>query len=451
MRGLRRYGYHDGIMLKEIKMSDYILEMKDITKEFPGVKALSEVCIQVKKGEIHALIGENGAGKSTLMNVLSGVYPFGTYTGQIIYKDELCTFKNVLQSEKKGISIIHQELALIPYLSIAENIFLGNEITKNGVIDWNECISRTKRLMEKVGLEENPNTLITNIGIGKQQLVEIAKALSRNVELLILDEPTSALNENDSIKLLDLLVSLQKEGLTSIMISHKLNEIVRISNSITILRDGMTIETLDCSSSEFSNGVSEDRIIKGMVGREMTDRFPKREEKKIGDIAFEVKNWNVYNEHHSEMKMIDDININVRAGEIVGISGLMGAGRTELAMSIFGRSYGKKISGEIYKNGKKINTSTTNDSIKNGVAYISEDRKKYGLVLISDIKTNTVLSSLEKVSRKFIMDANAEIMGRTEIGQGAEYQMYKCSAACNEFKRRKPAESHSWKMDADGF
>ena len=397
------------MILKEIKMSDYILEMKDITKEFPGVKALSNVCIKVKKGAIHALIGENGAGKSTLMNVLSGVYPYGTYTGDIIYKDELCTFKNVLQSERKGISIIHQELALIPYLSIAENIFLGNETAKNGIIDWNECISRTKQLMEKVGLIENPNTLITNIGIGKQQLVEIAKALSRNVELLILDEPTSALNEHDSIKLLDLLVSLQKEGLTSIMISHKLNEIVRISNAITIIRDGKTIETLDCNSSEFSNGVSEERIIKGMVGRDIVDRFPKRDIE-IGEIAFEVKNWTVHHAQHSEIKMNDDVNIHVRAGEVVGISGLMGAGRTELAMSIFGRSYGKGISGEIYKNGKKISTKTTADSIKNGIAYISEDRKKYGLVLISDIKTNTVLSSLQKVSKNFVMDENAEII-----------------------------------------
>ena len=397
-------------MLKEIKMSDYILEMKDITKEFPGVKALNNVCLQVRQGEIHALIGENGAGKSTLMNVLSGVYPYGSYTGQIIYKNELSTFKNVLQSEKKGISIIHQELALIPYLSIAENIFLGNEITKNGVIDWNECISRTKQLMVKVGLEENPNTPIVNLGIGKQQLVEIAKALSRNVELLILDEPTSALNERDSIKLLDLLLSLQKEGLTSIMISHKLNEIVRISNSITILRDGMTIETLDCSSPEFCNGVSEDRIIKGMVGREIVDRFPKRDHVKIGEVAFEIKNWTVHNEHHSEMIVVDKVNINVRAGEVVGLSGLMGAGRTELAMSVFGRSYGKGISGEVYKNNKKINTGSTADAIKNGIAYISEDRKRYGLVMISDIKTNTVLSSLDKVSKNSVMDSNKEII-----------------------------------------
>ncbi len=391
-------------------MSEYILEMKDITKEFPGVKALDNVCLQVKRGEIHALIGENGAGKSTLMNVLSGVYPYGTYSGEIYYKDEICTFRNVLQSEKMGISIIHQELALIPYLSIAENIFLGNEITKNGTIDRNETILRTKQLLAKVGLNENPNTPIVNLSIGKQQLVEIAKALSRNVELLILDEPTSALNEIDSIKLLDLLKSFQKEGLTSIMISHKLNEIVRISDSITILRDGKTIETLDCHSPEFSNGVSEDRIIKGMVGREIVDRFPKRENVKIGDVAFEIRNWTVHNEHHSEMLVVDNVSINVRAGEVVGISGLMGAGRTELAMSVFGHSYGKGISGEVYKDNKKIDTSNTANAIKNGIAYISEDRKNFGLVLISDIKTNTVMASLDKVSKNNVMDANKEII-----------------------------------------
>jgi len=387
-------------------MSEYILEMRNITKEFHGVKALDNVNLQVKKGEIHALIGENGAGKTTLMNVLSGVYPYGTYTGDIIYKGELCTFKDIAQSEQKGIVIIHQELALIPYLSIAENIFLGNETAKNGIINWNECINRTKQLLEKVGLDENPNTLITNIGVGKQQLVEIAKALSKNVQLLILDEPTSALNEQDSKKLLNLIKSLKERGVTSIMISHKLNEIISIADRITILRDGKTIETLDCHSSE----VSEDRIIKGMVGRELVDRFPKRENVKIGEVIFEIKNWNAYHEQSSDRKVVDNVNIKVRAGEVVGIAGLVGSGRTELAMSVFGRSYGKNISGEVYKNGKKIDTSTVANAIKNGIAYVSEDRKKYGLVLIGNIKDNVVLTSLDKVSKNSVIDGNKEIV-----------------------------------------
>jgi len=386
-------------------MSEYILEMRNITKEFHGVKALDNVNLQVRKGEIHALIGENGAGKSTLMNVLSGVYPYGTYTGDIVYEGEICTFRDIAQSEQKGIVIIHQELALIPYLSIAENIFLGNETAKNGIINWNECISRTKQLLGRVGLDENPNTLITNLGVGKQQLVEIAKALSKNVKLLILDEPTSSLNEQDSQKLLNLIRTLKERGVTSIMISHKLNEIISIADRITILRDGKTIETLDCHASE----VTEDRIIKGMVGRELVDRYPKRENVKIGEVIFEVKNWNVYHEQRSDRKVVDNVSIKVRAGEVVGMAGLVGAGRTELAMSIFGRSYGKGISGEVYKDGKKIDTSTVYNSIKNGIAYVSEDRKKYGLVLISDIKNNVVLTSLEKVSKNSVINENEEI------------------------------------------
>ncbi|HHW48638.1 MAG TPA: ATP-binding cassette domain-containing protein [Clostridiaceae bacterium] len=387
-------------------MSEYILEMRNITKEFPGVKALDNVNLQVKKGEIHALIGENGAGKTTLMNVLSGVYPYGTYTGDIIYNGEICTFKDISQSEQKGIVIIHQEMALIPYLSIAENIFLGNETAKNGIINWNECINRTRQLLEKVGLDENPNTLITNLGVGKQQLVEIAKALSKNVQLLILDEPTSALNEQDSQKLLNLIKTLKERGVTSIMISHKLHEILSIADRITILRDGKTVETLDCHSSE----ITEDRVIKGMVGRELVDRFPKRENVKIGDVIFEIRNWNAYHEQSSERKVVDNVNIKVRAGEVVGIAGLVGSGRTELAMSVFGRSYGKNISGEVYKNGKKINTSTVASAIKNGIAYLSEDRKKYGLVLIGNVKDNVVLTSLDKVSKNSVIDENKEIV-----------------------------------------
>jgi len=384
-------------------MSNFILEMRNITKTFPGVKALENVNLQVKKGEIHALIGENGAGKSTLMKVLSGVYPVGTYSGDILFKGQICEFKDIKQSEDLGIVIIHQELALIPYLSIAENIYLGNEEAKRGIINWNETITKTKSLLKKVGLIESPNTLITNIGVGKQQLVEIAKALSKKVELLILDEPTAALNEEDSENLLNLLLEFKRQGITSILISHKLNEVYRVADEITILRDGKTIETLNMKNDQ----ITEDRIIKGMVGRDLTNVYPKRQPN-IGGKIFEVKNWNVYHPLHLDRKVIDDISIHISKGEIVGIAGLMGAGRTELAMSIFGKSYGKKISGQVYKNGEEINTSSVKKAIDNGIAYVTEDRKNYGLVLIDHIKGNITLANLMGISKSYIINDKQE-------------------------------------------
>lgn len=374
-------------------MSDVILEMRNITKTFPGVKALDNVSFSVTQGEIHALVGENGAGKSTLMNVLSGVYPHGSYSGDIFFQGRECQFRDITESEKVGLVIIHQELALIPFLSIAENLFLGNERAKNGVIDWNEAISKTKELTEKVGLYESPDTLITNMGVGKQQLVEIAKALAKEVKLLILDEPTASLNESDSEKLLELLLQLKEHGISSILISHKLSEVSKVADSITILRDGATIETLDCHK----DGITEDRIIRGMVGRDLTHRFPPRE-KSIGEIIFEVRDWNAYHPIHAERKVSNNVNINVRKGEVVGISGLMGAGRTELAMSIFGRAYGTHISGTAYKHGKEIDISSIDKAISNGIAYATEDRKAYGLVLIQEIKDNITLANLEAIS-----------------------------------------------------
>jgi putative multiple sugar transport system ATP-binding protein len=384
-------------------MSEYILEMQNITKTFPGVKALDNVNLKVKKGEIHALCGENGAGKSTLMKVLSGLYP-GSYSGDIVYKGQTVEFKKIKDSEEAGIAIIHQELALIPYLSIAENIFMGNEVANKGIINQEQMIVRTKELMEEVDLKESPTTLITNIGVGKQQLTEIAKALSKKVELLILDEPTAALNDEESNKLLDLLLEFKKRGITSVMISHKLNEVTKVADSITVLRDGATIETIDC----MKDGVSEDRIIKSMVGRELTDRFPKREPA-IGDVLFEVKNWTAYHPLHDGRKVSDNISIKVKSGEIVGIAGLMGAGRTEFAMSLFGGSYGKHITGEAYMRGKKVSLSTPQAAIKNGLAYATEDRKKYGLVLINSIKNNITMASLDKVSNRGVLSEHAEV------------------------------------------
>ena len=384
-------------------MAKILLEMKNITKTFPGVKALDNVNFQVEEGEIHALVGENGAGKSTLMNVLSGIYPFGTYDGDIVYNGQVCEFHEIKDSEKQGIVIIHQELALIPYMSIAENMFLGNERGNALKINWNETNELAAKYLKMVGLKDSPQTLIKDIGVGKQQLVEIAKALAKNAKLLILDEPTASLNEDDTKALLDLLLSFKTQGLTSIIISHKLNEVTYVADKATILRDGATIETL----TKGVDDMSEARIIQGMVGRELSDRFPKRTPN-IGEMMFEVKNWNVYHPIYSERKVVDNVSFNVRKGEIVGISGLMGAGRTELAMSLFGKSYGTDISGEIYINGKKVELENAGKAIKNKLAYVTEDRKGNGLILSSSVKINTTIANLDGVSNHGIIDKDKE-------------------------------------------
>ncbi len=385
-------------------MAKVLLEMKNITKTFPGVKALDNVNLKVEEGEIHALVGENGAGKSTLMNVLSGIYPYGTYEGDIVYNGEVCKFSTIKDSEEKGIVIIHQELALVPYMSIGENMFLGNERGKSGAIDWNETYGEADKYLKMVGLSESSRVLVKDIGTGKQQLVEIAKALAKHAKLLILDEPTSSLNETDSKALLDLLLKFKKEGMTSIIISHKLNEVAYVADKITVIRDGATIETLDKHTTE----ISEDRIIQGMVGRELTDRFPKRHGVKIGDVNMEVKNWTVHHPLYPERKVCDDVSIKVRKGEVVGISGLMGAGRTELAMSIFGQSYGTNISGQLYLAGKEVHLKTVRQAIKNKLAYVTEDRKGNGLVLSNPIKVNTTLANLDSISPHMIIDKDKE-------------------------------------------
>ncbi|MCX7520807.1 sugar ABC transporter ATP-binding protein [Microbacterium sp. STN6] len=384
-------------------MTSNILEMRGITKTFPGVKALQDVSIEVKRGHVHAICGENGAGKSTLMKVLSGVYPAGTYEGQIVFEGEEMEFKSINDSEAAGIVIIHQELALSPYLSIAENIFLGNEQQSGGWIDWNKTNLEAGKLLARVGLRDNPITKIMDIGVGKQQLVEIAKALSKEVKLLILDEPTAALNDDDSAHLLDLIKHLQEQGITSIIISHKLNEIKAIADDVTIIRDGKAIETLDMVADE----ITEDRIIKGMVGRDLEHRYPDHTPH-IGDELLRVEDWSVYHPLDRERQVVKDANIMVRAGEIVGIAGLMGAGRTELAMSIFGHSYGHNITGRVYKRGEEIKTNTVAAAIDNGIAYATEDRKRYGLNLIEDIKRNISGASLQKLTKGGWVDGNEE-------------------------------------------
>jgi putative multiple sugar transport system ATP-binding protein len=380
-----------------------ILEMRSITKEFPGVKALDNVTLRVKAGEIHSICGENGAGKSTLMKVLSGVYPYGTYQGDIIYQGQESRFKDIGSSEAAGIVIIHQELALIPELSITENIFLGNEPGRGGIINWQLAKQRAIELLARVGLEDDPDTQIKNLGVGKQQLVEIAKALNKSVKLLILDEPTAALNEADSQHLLDLILGLKGRGIASIMISHKLNEIEQISDSITIIRDGKTIETLDVKA----DGVNEDRIIRGMVGRVLENRFPERTSE-IGEVFFEVKNWNVQHPLTAERMVVKNSSFTIRRGEVVGFAGLMGAGRTELAMSLFGRSYGTFLSGQVFKDGKEIQLRNVSEAIDHGIAYVSEDRKALGLNLLDDIKQSVVSAKLSKISKLNVVDGVEE-------------------------------------------
>lgn len=384
-----------------------ILEMRSIGKTFPGVRALSNVSLTVAPGEVHAVCGENGAGKSTLMKVLSGVHPHGSYEGDILFQGEHCAFKDIRASEERGIVIIHQELALVPYLSVAENIFLGNEHARRGIISWNETLRHAASLLRRVGLNEHPQTRVADIGVGKQQLVEIAKALSKKVKLLILDEPTAALNDEDSAKLLSLIKELKEQGITSIIISHKLGEIAEVADSVTVIRDGRTIETLDVRDG----AATEDRIIRGMVGRDLDHRFPERTPYtgEAGEHpALEVRDWTVHHPIDQQRKVVDRVSLEVRRGEIVGIAGLMGAGRTELAMSVFGRSYGRNISGTVLKDGKEIRTRTVPEAVAHGIAYVTEDRKQYGLNLIDSISRNVTMSALSKVARRGVVDEHAE-------------------------------------------
>ena len=380
-----------------------LLDMRSIGKSFPGVRALDRVDLRVEAGEIHAICGENGAGKSTLMKVLSGVYPAGSYEGAISFDGADVAFRSIRDSEALGIIIIHQELALVPLLSIAENIFLGNEVARGGVIDWPETYRRTEALLARVGLREAPGTRVETLGVGKQQLVEIAKALSKSVRLLILDEPTAALSESDSQALLDLLLELKAQGVTSIIISHKLNEVRRIADRVTVLRDGSTISTLDARGQ----AITEDRIVRDMVGRDMASRYPERE-RRAGEIVLEVRDWNVFHPEHRDRQVIHDLSLQVRAGEVLGIAGLMGAGRTEFAMSLFGRSWGRAIRGQALMHGKPVDVSTVPAAIRAGLAYVTEDRKTLGLILDDVIARNISLAGLDTLAAHGVIDEARE-------------------------------------------
>ncbi len=378
-----------------------LLEMRGITKTFPGVRALDNVTLTVEQGEIHAICGENGAGKSTLMKVLSGVYPHGSYEGEIVYDGTPLHLRDIRDSEARGIIIIHQELALVPLLSIAENMFLGHEVAERGIINWQKAFKQAEGWLKKVGLDEPPGTMVGKLGVGKQQLIEIAKALAKDVRLLILDEPTAALQENDSAKLLDLMLELKAQGVTQIIISHKLNEIARVADRITVIRDGATVSTMGRQQ------ISEDRIIKDMVGRDMAHRYPERHPQP-GEVLLEVRNWSCWHPDQADRQMIKDASLTVRKGEIVGIAGLMGAGRTELAMSIFGRSYGKGHRGEVRMGGRPIDVSTVAKAVAAGISYVTEDRKALGLILEEPVVRNVTLANLPGVSARGVLDKRRE-------------------------------------------
>ncbi|MNW42603.1 Xylose import ATP-binding protein XylG [compost metagenome] len=393
-------------------MNPYILEMNNISKEFTGVKALSNVNFKVNKGEIHCLIGENGAGKSTLMKVLSGVYPHGTYSGDIVYEGQVQSFSKISDSVKTGIAIIYQELALFPDLTVYENIFAGNEVKKGSVVDWNQTIIKAQEMLNKVKLNVNPEVLIKDLGVGKQQLVEIAKALSKDVKLLILDEPTAALNEDDSENLLQLLRELKNQGITCIMISHKLKEVIAIADQVTVLRDGQTICTLDASKNEISEAV----IIKNMVGREIDDIYPKRNKKEFGNTVLEIKNWTAFDPKLGR-DVVKDVSLHVKKGEIVGIAGLMGSGRTELAQSIFGNPKSYKLRGELFSGGVQKVFKNPKEAINDGIAYVTEDRKGDGLFLIQDIKQNISVANLHAISSQGVINNNEEVKISNEYKQ----------------------------------
>lgn len=388
-----------------MEQNPFILQMQGITKIFPGVRALDNVTLEVRRGSIHAICGENGAGKSTLMKVLSGVYPHGTYEGRIIYMGKEMTFKNIKESENAGIAIIHQELTMIPELSISENIFMGNEIVKHGLIDWDAARQRTYEMLERVGLSIDPSTPIKHLGVGQQQLVEIAKALSKNVKLLILDEPTSALNESDSENLLNLMRELKTKDITCIMISHKLNEIAEISDSVTVIRDGRTVDSYEVEAGH----VDENKIIRAMVGRSIENRYPEHESH-IGEIIFEVSDWRVENPRIPGHMVCKNSSFNVRAGEIVGFAGLMGAGRTELMRSIFGRNYGIYKGGTIKIKGKEVHITSVESAIKHGIAYVPEDRKDLGLNLLDSIRKTIVSANLNAIKSGGLLNAGKELI-----------------------------------------
>lgn len=400
-------------------MSNYALKMEAITKEFPGVKALDNVNLFVKKGEIHALCGENGAGKSTLMKVLSGVYPYGTYDGKIIVNDKEVQFNDIKESQDTGVAIIYQELALVPEMTIAENIFLSSELMKKTTINWNQLYAESQKWLAEIGLNVDPQTKLGELTVGKQQLIEIVKALTKNAEILILDEPTSALTESDTEVLMQILRDLKAKGVTCIYISHKLDEVMEISDTVTVLRDGQTIST------DSIKELTEDIIISKMVGRELTELFP-YEKREIGNDILIINNYS-FLQNVTDEELVKDVSFTLKKGEILGFSGLMGAGRTELFISLFGGYPGQK-SGDITIDGKPVEINDTADAISHGLAYVSEDRKRYGLIPEMEIIKNTTLASLNKIKRNHLLDPYLELQKVEELSRKVNLKAHSLEA-----------------------
>ena len=384
-----------------------ILQVEKLTKTFPGVRALNQVSFHLHQGEVHSLCGENGAGKSTLIKCLSGIWTHGSYDGTIKVDGKETAFNGVSDSEDAGIAVIYQELALVKEMTIAENIFLGNEPTVAGIIDWNIVFSETRKLLDRYGLKLDPASVVGDLGVGQQQLVEIVKALSKNRKILLLDEPTAALTETEVDILLNIIRDLRKKGITCVYISHKLDEVFAISDRITILRDGESVTTVEASAS------NKHEVIKHMVGREITQLFPRRPSTP-GNPLLEVKNLNVYDDTN-EKKILHDIRFEVKAGEVLGFGGLMGAGRTELIMHIFG-AYGRRMNGTVMLNGKSLDSTTPAISISRGLMLVSEDRKRYGLILEQSIGFNQSLASLGSfLTMGIFIDGNREVRRNWEF------------------------------------
>ena len=382
-------------------MNEYVVEMKGIVKNFGQVQAVKHGEFTLKKGEIHSLIGENGAGKSTMMKLLYGMYPIDE--GEIIVKGEPMGTITPKLAIEHGVGMVHQEFMLVNELTVLENIILGFEPKKGLTIDFDKARKEVKKYIEQYHMDVQLDKKVSQISVGEAQRVEIIKTLMRGADIIILDEPTAVLTPQEAERLFEILNNLKQDGKSLVFISHKLNEISYVADKITVIRDGSTIETLVKGKDD----ITESRIIKGMVGREIADRFPKREPK-IGEVLMEVKNWTVHHPLYSDRKVVDNVNLNVKKGEVVGISGLMGAGRTELAMSLFGKSYGSNISGELYINGKKVQLNTVQEAIKNHLAYVTEDRKGNGLILSNPIKINTTLANLDAISRHTVIDKDKE-------------------------------------------
>ncbi len=378
-----------------------LLEMRNIVKEFPGVRALDGVSLTLDAGEFHSLVGENGAGKSTLMKVLSGVYPAGTYEGEILIDDRPQVFRNVRDSENAGVAIIFQELSLVKELTVGENIFLGQAPARFGVIDWSDLYHRASNLLRDLHLQIDPRAPVGSLGIGQQQLVEIAKALSKNARILVLDEPTAALTESEVETLFTILRKLKADGVGMIYISHKLDEVFEMSDRITVLRDGRTVATHSASA------LNKEKVIQLMVGREVGDIFPKVDHD-LGEIAFEVQHLTAYSVDDPKKKVVDNVSFSVRRGEVLGIAGLMGAGRTELLMALFGAWQGGS-GREIKVEGKSVNIGSPADAIGNGIAFVTEDRKRFGLVLDQTIMNNMTLAGLRSISGRLLTNRTREI------------------------------------------